>query len=85
MLDVVSDFLKGQIEVAPDITKLELATVLFERDTIRATPTLLSRHLIHRLVIPLFLAGCGCKTYAAIFSFMAGVMPPIPIFGRSLL
>ena len=37
------------------------------------------------LVIPPFLAGCGCRTYAAIFSFMAGVMPPMPIFGRSLL
>ncbi len=37
------------------------------------------------VVIPPFLAGCGCRTYAAIFSFMAGVMPPMPIFGRSLL
>jgi hypothetical protein len=35
-------------------------------------------------VIPPFLAGCGCRTYAAIFSFMAGVMPPMPIFGRSV-
>ena len=48
-LDVVSDFLKGQIDAAPDITMLELATVLFERHTIRATPAMLSRHLIHRL------------------------------------
>ena len=47
--DVVSDFLKGQIDAAPDITMLELATVLFERHTIRATPAMLSRHLIHRL------------------------------------
>jgi hypothetical protein len=35
-------------------------------------------------VIPPFLTGCGCRTYAAIFSFMAGVMPPMPIFGRSV-
>ena len=37
------------------------------------------------LVIPPFLTGCGCRTYAAIFSFCAGVIPPMPIFGRSLL
>ena len=48
-LDVVSDFLKGQIGAAPDISMLELATVLFERHTIKATPAMLSRHLIHRL------------------------------------
>ena len=48
-LDVVSGFLKGQIDAAPDITMPELATVLFERHEIRATPAMLSRHLIHRL------------------------------------
>ena len=47
-LDVVSDFLKGQIDAVPDITMSELATVLSERHTIRATPAMLSRHLIHR-------------------------------------
>jgi hypothetical protein len=36
-------------------------------------------------VIPPFLAGCVRRTYAAIFSFCAGVMPPMPMFGRSLL
>jgi hypothetical protein len=36
-------------------------------------------------VIPPFLTGCICRTYAAIFSFCAGVMPPMPMFGRSLL
>jgi hypothetical protein len=40
---------------------------------------------IGALVIPPFLVGCIRRTYAAIFSFMAGVMPPMPIFGRSLL
>ncbi|MFT5060571.1 MAG: hypothetical protein ACI9AX_000893, partial [Polaromonas sp.] len=35
-----------------------------------------------RRVIPPFLVGCIRRTYAAIFSFMAGVMPPMPIFGR---
>ena len=48
-LDVVSDFRKGQIGAAPDISMLELATVLFERHTIKATPAMLSRHLIHRV------------------------------------
>ena len=37
------------------------------------------------LVIPPFLTGCVRRTYAAIFSFWAGVMPPMPMFGRSLL
>ena len=36
-------------------------------------------------VIPPFLTGCIRRIYAAIFSFWAGVMPPMPIFGRSLL
>jgi hypothetical protein len=36
-------------------------------------------------VIPPFLTGCGRRVYAAILSFWAGVMPPMPMFGRSLL
>lgn len=36
-------------------------------------------------VISPFLTGCIRRTYAAIFSFMAGVMPPMPMLGRSLL
>ena len=36
-------------------------------------------------VIPPFLTGCIRRTYAAIFSFWAGVIPPMPMFGRSLL
>ena len=36
-------------------------------------------------VIPPFLAGYDRRIHAAIFSFIAGVMPPMPIFGRSLL
>jgi hypothetical protein len=37
------------------------------------------------MVISPFLTGCIRRTYAAIFSFMAGVMPPMPMLGRSLL
>jgi hypothetical protein len=36
-------------------------------------------------VIPPFLMGPSRRIQAAVFSFMAGVMPPIPILGRSLL
>jgi transposase len=36
-------------------------------------------------VIPPFLMGSACRTHAAIFSFMAGVILPMPIFGQSLL
>lgn len=36
-------------------------------------------------VIPPFLRGLGRRVYAAIFSFCAGVIPPLPMFGRSWL
>jgi hypothetical protein len=36
-------------------------------------------------VIPPFLTGLFGRIHAASFSFWAGVIPPIPIFGRSLL
>ena len=36
-------------------------------------------------VIPTFLMGSSRRIQAAVFSFMAGVMPPIPMLGRSLL
>ena len=36
-------------------------------------------------VIPPFLTGCIRRIHAAIFSFWAGVMPPMPMLGRSLL
>ncbi|MGR3761080.1 hypothetical protein ACUXV3_13275 [Roseobacteraceae bacterium NS-SX3] len=36
-------------------------------------------------VIPPFLRGLGRRIYAAILSFWAGVIPPLPILGRSLL
>jgi len=48
-LDVVTGFLKARLEAVPDITMPELAGVLFDVHTIRATPAMLSRHLIHRL------------------------------------
>ncbi len=37
------------------------------------------------VVIPPFLMGFSRRIQAAVFSFIAGVMPPMPILGRSLL
>jgi hypothetical protein len=37
------------------------------------------------LVILPFLMGSNCRIYAAILSFCIGVIPPMPILGRSLL
>lgn len=36
------------------------------------------------VILPV-LTGFGRRTHAAIFSFCAGVMPPMPMLGRSLL
>ena len=36
------------------------------------------------VILPV-LAGHDRRTHAAIFSFMAGVTPPMPMLGRSLL
>jgi hypothetical protein len=36
-------------------------------------------------VIPPFLMGLSCRIHAAVFSFIAGVMPPMPMLGRTLL
>ena len=36
------------------------------------------------VILP-FLAATESRAYAARFSFMAGVMPPMPMLGRSLL
>jgi len=38
-----------------------------------------------RAVIPPFLTGLFGRIYAALANFRAGVMPPMPILGRSLL
>jgi putative glutathione S-transferase len=38
-----------------------------------------------RVVIPPFLMGLSRRIHAAVFSFIAGVMPPMAMLGRSLL
>lgn len=40
---------------------------------------------LYTMVIPPFLRGPGRRIYAAIASFWAGVIPPLPMLGRSLL
>ncbi len=48
-LDAVSNWLKARVEAEPDITMPELSVELEAAHGIRATPAMLSRHLIHRL------------------------------------
>ena len=48
-LDAVSDWLRIRLEAKPDITMPELAEALMVAHDLRATPAMLSRHLIHRL------------------------------------
>ena len=48
-------------------------------------PHLIDSPLRAKVVIPPFLTRCSRRIHAAIFSFWAGVMPPMPMFGRSLL
>jgi transposase len=48
-LDAVSGWLKLRVEAEPDITLPELAEELAAAHGLRATPAMLSRHLIHRL------------------------------------
>jgi transposase len=48
-LDVVSGWLKARVDAEPDITLPELADQLQAEHGLRATPAMLSRHLIHRL------------------------------------
>ena len=58
------------------------------KDTANAqtsAPTIKSPAKLLGWVISPFLTGCVHRTYAAIFNFMAGVMPPMPMLGRSLL
>ncbi len=44
-----------------------------------------SKLALNVAVIPPFLIGSSRRIQAAVFSFIAGVMPPMPMLGRSLL
>jgi hypothetical protein len=58
--------------------------ILHKDDTVAAHIDDLPKGRCGAVISP-FLTGCIRRTYAAIFSFIAGVMPPMPMFGRSLL
>lgn len=51
-LEPASDWLKARVEAAPDITMPELAEALNVECDLAATPTMLSRHPIHRPGLP---------------------------------
>ncbi len=55
-------------------------------DTVRAVNKLVDPNCAIEVrveaVIPPFLVGLVIRLHAACFSFMAGVMPPMPILGR---
>ena len=42
-------------------------------------------HPVIPRVIPRFFMECNFRIHAAIFSFIVGVMPPMPMLDRSLL
>ena len=67
--------------------KRTLGKGMLAQDIIADIPPLNSqaRERLGYPVIPPFLVGCSRRIHAAIFSFCAGVMPPMPMFGRSLL
>ena len=56
-----------------------------ERDIQRKLRVLQHSEKIGNEVIPPFLLGSSRRIHAAVFSFIAGVMPPMAMLGRSLL
>jgi len=50
-----------------------------------AAPYVRRTKTLEAAVIPPFSTGCCRRVHAAIFSFKAGVMAPMPMSGRSLL
>ena len=67
-----------------DISRKVMAAILAHREI--ALP-LSDEHFSvdGTLVTPPFSTGCIRRIHATIFSFWAGVMPPMPMLGRSLL
>ena len=86
------DFLLEIVQAEPDITFKELARALAETHGVEVQLSSLHRALERaglsykkRTVIPPNLKGLSRRTYAAVLSFIAGVMPPMAILGLSLL
>ena len=63
-------------------TEEQIIGILKEQETGVSVADLCRKHGV---VIPPFLTGRIGRIHAAIFSFWAGVMPPMPMLGRSLL
>lgn len=66
----------------------ELGTKNFFEDTKLILPTssfFKTGYGRDEAVIPPFLMGLSRRIHAAVLSFIAGVMPPMPMLGRSLL
>lgn len=67
---------------AVDPRRLFLAPQEHEEPSV-SEPAPLVRQILR--VLPSFLWGLFRRTYASILSFCEGVIPPLPMFGRSLL
>jgi len=62
-----------------------LLSIKFERAAASVSATNFTGNLPEEAVIPPFLRGSSRRIHAAVFSFIAGVIPPMPMLGRSLL
>lgn len=65
--------------------KLLLTFMIFFIPTATIIKTGINLKKLFDMVIIPFLVGLKSRAYAAIFVFCFGVIPPIPILGRSLL
>jgi len=54
-------------------------------DNARGSETADQETNLYRMVIPPFLMGSSHRIHVAVCNFIAGVMPPMPMLGRSLL
>ena len=74
-----------RVKVTDRRTNLDFAHCMRDLVDLHYPDAPVVRVVLDNLVIPPFLTGPVCRIHAARFSFCAGVIPPMPIFGRSLL
>jgi peptide/nickel transport system substrate-binding protein len=82
--DAFGGYAVSAVSLFPAAMLAPATPIIFPTDAEAATAAIAAAGAVE-MVIPPFLAGCIRRTYAAIFSFWAGVTPPMPMFGRSLL
>ena len=83
---------RGVFGVGPICRVLGIApSTFYSFKAVERDPTLASdrarqdqKDMTARVILPV-LTGRDRRTHTAIFSFMAGVTPPMPMLGRSLL